>query len=455
MSARAAVMICLVFSGAALHAEDWTQFRGRDRDGVAHETGLLKIFPAGGLKVSWRKPVGWGLTTPVVAGGRVYVMDAELKQPAAKERVLCFAEKTGELLWTFAYEVNYPDWAFVHGNGVGPCATPVVERGEIYVTGSSSEVFCLRAESGGLVWRRNLGKEYTVRVLESRASPLIDGNLLIVAAYGKPGATLVALDKKTGKDVWKALDEGVASSSPVIVNAGGARQLIFWTGASVTSLNPETGEVYWRVPMVTSSNDSISTPVVRGNRLLISGLMMELDPDKPGAKVLWPDNLVGMKRILTHTATPVLQGDFIYSARSNGELVCLEAGTGKQIWEAKTVTKQRNGSAIHLFPCGDLTYLFTDEGDLITSVLSPQGYREISRVHLLEPTTPFLGPKMAWTPPAIANGHIFARNDEEIVCASMMAEPPPLVPRPTRRPSRVPRGAVKSNFQAAKTTNGT
>jgi outer membrane protein assembly factor BamB len=209
----------------------------------------------------------------------------------------------------------------------------------------------------------------------------------------------------------------------VILSAGGARQLIFWTGASVTSLNPRTGEVYWRVPMATSSNDSISTPVVQGNRLLISGLMMQLDPDKPGAKVVWPTNLVGMKRILTHTATPLLQGGFIYSARINGELACLEASTGREIWEAKTVTELRNGSAIHLFPCGDITYLFTDEGNLISAVLSPQGYKELSRVHLLEPTTPFNGPKMAWAPPSIANGLIFVRNDKEVICASLMVEP--------------------------------
>jgi outer membrane protein assembly factor BamB len=422
MNALAAVMLCLLFSQQAIHAEDWPQFRGRDRDGVVHEAGLLKTFPAGGLKVRWRQPVGEGLTTPIVAGGRVYVMDVELHQPAAKERVLCFAEKTGELLWTFAYEVNYPDFAFVHGTGVGPCATPVVEGSEIYVTGSSSEVFCLKAETGAVIWQRNLGKEYTVRVLESRASAMIDGPLLIIPAYGKPRATLVALDKKTGHDAWKALDEGVASSSPVIVNAGGARQLIFWTGASVTSLNPRTGEVYWRVPMTTSSNDSISTPVVQGNRLLISGLMLELSADKPDAKVVWPTNLVGLKRILTHTATPLLQGDFIYSARINGDLVCLEAATGNQVWEAKTITELRNGSAIHLIPCGDFTYLYTDQGNLISATLSPQGYKEISRVHLLEPTTPFNGPKMAWAPPSFANGHIFVRNDEELVCASLTAE---------------------------------
>lgn len=422
---RIAISTGLVFflAETASRAEDWPQFRGRERDGVWHEKGLLKSFPPGGLKVRWRKPVGWGCSTPVIAHGRVFVSDAALNRPVAKERMQCFAEETGELLWTHAYEVSYPEWAFVHGQGGGPCSTPIAEGERIYFTGSSGEVSCLDAESGGLIWGRNLGKEYTVRVLECRASPLIDGNLLIVPAYGKPGAALVALDKADGKELWKALDETVASSSPVIVNAGGARQLIFWTGASVTSLNPATGEIFWREPVVTSSNDSISTPVVDGHHLLISGLMMELGADKPTARVLWPGRLVGTRHILSHTSTPVLQGDHVYSARSSGELVCLEAATGRQVWGAKDVTTMRNGSSIHLAPCGDFMYLFTDRGDLILARLTPQGYDEISRAHLIEPTTPFAGPKMAWTPPAFANGHVFARNDEEVVCASLAAEP--------------------------------
>lgn len=405
------------------HAEDWPQFRGLHRDGSAHETGLPNTFPPAGLKVRWRQPVGWGLTTPLVVDGYVYVMDAQLRQPAAKERVLCFDETTGALLWEDAFTVSYPTWGFVHGNGVGPCATPVVEGGKIYATGSSGEVHCLDAKSGAPIWRRDLGKDYTVRPLECRASPLIEGNLLIVPAYAKPGATLVALDKATGKEVWKALDEGVASSSPVIIQAGGVRQLILWTAASVTSLNPATGATYWTIPMITSSNDSIATPVIEGNHLLISGLMLELSTTAPAAKVLWPQNLVGMQRILSHTSTPVLQGGHIYAARSSGEFVCLDAATGRELWEIKNITKLRNGSSIHLIPCGDTFYLFTDQGDLIHARITPAEYTEYSRTHFIAPTTPFMGPKMAWTPPSIANGHLFARNDQELICLSLKDDP--------------------------------
>ena len=166
-----------------------------------------------------------------------------------------------------------------------------------------------------------------------------------------------------------------------------------------------------------------SDSVVQGNRLLISGLMLELDVEKPAARVVWPERLTGTGRILSRTSSPVLQGGHVYSARSSGELVCLDAATGQQIWGARTVTRLRNGSSIHLTPCGDAMFLFSDAGDLIRARLTPQGYHEISRAHLLEPTTPFGAGKCAWTPPAYAHGHVYARNDEELVCASLTAAP--------------------------------
>jgi len=218
------------------------------------------------------------------------------------------------------------------------------------------------------------------------------------------------------------LDDTVSNSSPLIIMAGGKRQLIVWTDNAVNSLNPATGETYWREPMVTSSNDSIPTPVFQKNRLLISGLMFELDANRPAAKVLWPETMALSKRILSNTSTPVLQGDYVYSAKSSGELVCLEANTGKQVWGTTNVTELKFGASIHLTPNGDATFLFTDEGNLILARLAPGGYREISRVHLLKPTSILGTRKFAWIPPVYANGHVFARNDEELVCASLEAK---------------------------------
>jgi outer membrane protein assembly factor BamB len=406
----------------AVSAEDWPQFRGTNRDSGWNETGILQSFPAGGLKVRWRAPVGPGWSSPVVVRGRVYLTDMRLEKPRAWERIQCFKESNGKRLWSRESELVYPEWAFIPEHGGGPAATPIVEEGKIYSLGRSGQVDCLDARNGKVIWETQLARKYEIGVLSCRGSPLIEGNLLILFAGAKPDACVMALDKQTGKEVWKALNEPLSNSSPLIIVAGGKRQLIVWTDNAVNSLNPATGEIYWREAMVTSSNDSIPTPVVQKNRLLISGLMFELDADQPAARVLWPETMAVSKRILSNTSTPMLQGDYVYSAKSSGELVCLEAATGKQVWGTTNVTELKFGASIHLTPNGDATFLFTDEGNLILARLTPDGYREISRVHLLEPTSDLGLRKFTWVPPVYANRCVFARNDKELICASLAAK---------------------------------
>ncbi len=407
----------------AVRAEDWPQWRGPNRDGVWNETGILKTFPAEGLKIRWRSPVGPGWSSPVVVQGRVYLTDMRLEKPRAWERIHCFKESSGKLLWSHEAELVYPDWAFNPENGGGPATTPIVEAGKIYSLGRNGQVDCRDARNGKVIWEKQLGKEYEIRELQCRPSPLIEGQLLILFTGAKPGACVIALDKHTGKEVWKALEDSVSNSSPLIIVAGGQRQLIVWTDESVTSLNPATGATWWREPMVTSNNDSIPSPVVQKNRLLISGLMYELNADTPTARVLWPESRAAAKRILSNTSTPLLQGDYVYSAKSSGELVCLKAGTGEQVWGTTNVTELKFGASIHLTPNGNAVFLFTDEGNLIRAELTPQGYREISRVHLLKPTSVLGTRRLAWVPPVYVNRCVFVRNDEELVCASLAAKP--------------------------------
>lgn len=408
---------------AALRADDWSQWRGPNRDSVWSETGVLESVPADGLKVRWRAKVGSGWSSPVVAKGRVYVMDSELLKPKAKERVLCFEEATGKPLWTYSYDVIYPEWAFADKQEYGPVATPVVQDGKAYTVGANGHVHCIDAQKGTVLWQRPLDQQYPVRVLECRASPLIDGNLLILFIARKSGACVMALDKTSGKEVWSALDERATNSSPVIISAGGKKQLIVWTTDSVTSLDPKTGKTYWRERLLTVVDDAVATPVYHENLLLIGGLMLKLDTGEPGVSVLWPATRATSRRILSNTSTALFRDNQVFSARSSGELVCLESSTGKQVWETDKVTDLKNGASIHLTANGDSVFLYTDKGELIRAQLTAKGYKEISRSRLLEPTYPFAGRKVAWSPPAFANRHVFARNEKELVCASLAAKP--------------------------------
>lgn len=402
----------------ALFASDWPQWRGPKRDGFWPEP-----IPAGKLAIQWRHPVGWGWSSPVIAHGHVFVTDSELLNHTAKERIHCLEEQTGKSLWSYDYAVTYPDWVFSPGQEFGPIATPLVEQDRLYTVGINGHIHCLDARTGKVLWEQDMQQRYKLRKMMCRGSPLIDGNLLIVVIGGKPGACVVALDKRTGKEIWKALEEPPANSSPIVLTAGGKRQLIVWTDAAVTSLNPLTGETWWRLQMVTSNNDSIATPVVQKNLLLVSGLMLRLDEHKPAVSVLWPEKLAASKRILSNTSTALLRGNHVFSARSSGELVCLEATTGKQIWRTNSVTEIENGASINITLCKNAILMFTDQGDLIHANLTPQGYREISRTHLLDPTWPFSGRKYAWSPPSYANRHVFVRNEKELVCASFDKKP--------------------------------
>jgi len=419
----AAALTLPLLAPAELRAEDWPQWRGPNRDGVCGETGLLETFPAEGLKVRWRVPVGWGFSSPVVAQGRVYLADSEVVKPKAKERIRCFDETTGKALWNHVYEVAYQDWAFDPTQEIGPVATPIVQNGKIYTVGRLGHLFCLDARKGEVLWRRNLQKDYRVAFAPGAPSPLIEGNLLILFIGGKPDACVVALTKDTGLESWKALDESLTYSSPIVISAGGKRQLIVWTQESVTSLDPSAGTTYWRQRLVTSGEYAVSTPAVHKDRLLIGGLMFKLDSDKPAAAVLWPASRAPARRILSHTSTALFRGDYLYSAKSSGELICLEASTGKRVWESAKVTDLINGASIHLTASGDSVLLYTDKGELIRAQLTSQGYKEISRVALLEPTLPFAGRNVTWSPPAYANRHVFARNGKELICASLAVKP--------------------------------
>jgi outer membrane protein assembly factor BamB len=396
-----------------------------DRDGAWREAGILETFPADGLKIAWRAEVGNGWSSPVIAQGRVFVMDAGLHKPKAQERVHCLDDATGKELWTHAYDVTYPDWAFSPEQSGGPTSTPCVRDGRIFTLGQRGDVFCLDARTGAVLWHRNMIADYQMKEFTGNTSPLIEGKMLILAIGGKPGAGVIALDVETGREIWRSTDEDQTNSSPVIITAAGRRQLIVWLQQSVSSLDPATGGVLWREPLLTLQDSAVATPVTDGSLLLIGGMMFKLDADKPGAAVLWPDSRSLARRILSNTSTAILRDGHVYSARSNGELVCLDALTGRQLWTTDTLTDKRGGfgASIHLTPNGSSVLLYNDRGELIRAKLSPGGCTEISRALLLTPSYKFGGKNVNWSPPAWANGRVFARNERELVSAKLDSAP--------------------------------
>jgi outer membrane protein assembly factor BamB len=192
---------------------------------------------------------------------------------------------------------------------------------------------------------------------------------------------------------------------------------------SVAALDPRTGRVWWREKLDTPEQYVVATPVYHDGLLLVSGLMLRLDPGAAEPRVLWPETKAPLPRIMSHTCIPMVLGEHVFGGKLSGRLVCLEARTGRQVWETDKVTGLKNGATMHLTANADSVLLFTDQGNLIRARLSAAGYQELSRVQLVEPTFLFGDRKIVWSVPAFADRQVFARNDKELVCASLAAKP--------------------------------
>jgi len=435
-------MACWALLAGNLQADDWPQWQGPQRDGVWRETGILRQFPAEGPKVRWRAPLRAGYTGPAVADGRVYVMDrlpasdaaagtnATPSVKPAQERVLCLSEADGHVLWQHEYEcrytVSYP---------AGPRATPLVNQGKVYTLGAEGNLFCFEAGTGKVVWSHAFKKDFGVGapLWGFAGHPVVEGNKLICLVGGQ-GSTVVAFEKDTGRELWRALSaKEPGYAPPMIYQAGGCRQLILWHPESLNSLDPDTGRLYWTQPFECKAGLTIATPRQLGDLLFVTAfyngpLMMRLAPDRPEAKLLWRGQSNSeMKTDGLHSiiSTPFLEDGHIYGVCSYGQLRCLKAQTGERLWETFAATT--DGKAVRwanafLIKNGEVFFLPNEQGDLIIAKLSPEGYKELSRAHLLDPLNRDPGRRVVWSHPAFANRCVYTRNDQEIACFSLAAE---------------------------------
>ena len=428
--------VLLTIGAVVIHADDWPEFRGQGRLGVWNETGILETFPEEGLAVRWRTPIHHGFSGPAVADGRVFVTDFERARGLdGTERILCLDEATGEILWTHSWEVSYAGVSWDEG----PRATPTVDGDQVYAVGASGILTALRVETGEVVWQTSYVEDYDADVPQwgFASAPLVDGNRVITLVGGQPDAKVMAFDRTTGAEVWRALssvEAGAGVGQPIIIEAGGVRQLIIWHPLAVSSLDPETGEVYWEQPFEVGYDMTVTTPVRRGSDLFVTTfydgpMMLGLDNDAPGAELRWRGS--SHSEILTDglhavIGTPLIQGDHIYGFGSYGQLRCLVAATGERVWETQEATGERaRWASAFMVRHEDRVFINNDHGDLIIARLSPEGYEEISRTSLIAPTSrPGNRRQLTyvnWSHPAYANRHIYARNDEEIISASLAA----------------------------------
>jgi outer membrane protein assembly factor BamB len=436
MSPRVTLILLLLAVSTTAAAEDWPEWRGRGRRGVWTETGIAESFPDGGLDYTWRVPVHGGYAGPAVAAGRVFVTDFEPAEGmAGTERALAFDEQTGEVLWTREWPVDYaglqPRYA------IGPRATPTVDGNRVYVLGAKGALLCLDVETGEMRWKKDYVEEYGTRVPTwgITGAPIVEGDLLIGLVGGEDDALVVAFEKRTGREAWRALATGEEPgyAQPVVFDVGGARQLIQWHPRGVASLDPQSGELYWEVPFAVDLGMTVATPVLGSHRLLVScffngSLLLALDPETPDARVVW--QIAGLSEIETEglhalISTPVIDGDTIYGVDSYGQLRGLDLRTGERLWESLELVGERaRWAAAFIVRHGDRYVINNDRGELVFARLTREGYHEVDRTPLIEPTSPASGRDLGavhWSHPAYANRHIVVRNDREIVRADLSA----------------------------------
>ena len=284
------VWLFLALMVVSVSADEWPQWRGPQRDGVWREKGIVETLDQEALDVKWRVPISGGYSGPTVVDGRVYVTD-RVVTPKQMERVHCFDWKTGEQVWSYAYDCEYRNV----GYGVGPRASVTVYDGVAYALGAMGHLHAFDAASGDVKWKWDLNATYQIEmpIWGIASAPLIEGDLVIVQVGGSEGSCFVAFDRKTGEERWKALDDKASYVAPIVIEQAGKRVMVCRTGENVVGLNPQSGELYWKHPwppyrMVLA----VASPVLYGDLLFFTSfydgaLLLKVHQDRLAVEPVW------------------------------------------------------------------------------------------------------------------------------------------------------------------------
>lgn len=421
------ILICIILCSITVFAQDWPDWRGIDRDATLDDSDLVQKFETDTLPVKWKVSLEPGYSGPSVAKGRVYITDRPA-EPRDTERILCFDEESGTKLWEHSYKCIYSGV----GYPAGPRASVVIEEGMAYSLGTMGNLLCLNAATGAVIWEKEMNTEYQIDMPTwgIAATPLIVDDKIILHISGSNNACIVALDKMTGKEIWRNLDEVAGYSAPILIEKGDKRVVVVWTEESIAGLDLSSGDIYWRYLWKQGAGMAIATPVLYRDYLFMSSfysgsLLLELSDNHTKATKIWQRegeserNTDALHCVMN---TPVILDDYIYGVDSYGELRCLELMTGNRVWEDKTAVKPGRWANIHFIQSETKTWMFNEQGELLITKLSPEGFVEISRSHLIEPTKKQLARGVTWSHPAFANKHVFIRNDKEMLCVDLSAK---------------------------------
>ncbi|MBS0264283.1 MAG: PQQ-like beta-propeller repeat protein [Planctomycetes bacterium] len=408
--------LLLLGSTSPAFAEDWPRWGGPRGDGTWQAPSLPETWPGNQLAVRWKQPLGGGYGGISVAAGRGYVMDRQI-QPREVERIICFDPDTGKSLWIHEYSVTYGSLDY----GNGPRATPTIHEGAVYTLGALGHACCLDAATGQPRWSKDFVADSGAKIPTwgLSASPVIWNDLVILQPGAEHGC-FVALDRTTGREVWRSSDDPAGYATPIVIAAPSGPQLIAWTPLHILGLNPRTGQILWSVPYEITYGVSIATPMYRDNIVFITAYWagskaIRLGKKPEDAELIWEEN----RHLRGLMSQPLYRDGLVYSIDKQHGLTCFELQTSKKLWDDghQMTPRGRNPQATLVWlNDGDRVIILNELGDLILARLNPTGYHEQSRANIIErkENSPI------WAHPAYAGQRVYARSDTELVGVDLL-----------------------------------
>ena len=410
------VAMALSFSVGIAFAGDWPQWRGPTRDGHAPAGSPQISSLARDLKPAWKHAVGPGFSGPIIAGGKLIYLDEQ----EGKETVHCEESVSGKEIWKTPFaDAAGDEW------GTGPRSTPFVNDDRVYVQSMNGEFRCLGLKDGKVLWGVSF-QDYGVSFVGSKAgegtaarrgnngSGVIEGDYVYVPAGGK-GASIVCFDKRSGKEIWKALDDEAAYSSFTVATLAGTRQLVAFTADALVGVALNDGAPLWRVPYRTGAKRHASTPLIDGDTVTVSSQTIGLVRTRISksdngflAKQEWVNNALRI-----NLATPVLVDGHLYTygAIRTKDFVCVDAKNGATKWTQDGFGMGRDQTDYaSTIAVGRNLLVLTYDGQLILIAANPEKYTELGRVQVCGKT---------WSHPAFAEGRLYVRDGREIQCLDL------------------------------------
>lgn len=387
----------------------WPQFRGPARDNVSPETGLLQAWESAGPPLAWTAAgLGEGYSSVSLGHGLVFTMGTR----DGREVIIALSADDGREVWTAESGPLYKD-----GTGNGPRGTPTLDGENLYALGASGDLTCVNARSGKIQWQQNILKEFQGRNITwgISESVLIDGDKLICTPGGS-AATMVALDKRTGRPIWKAKVPGnpkASYASPIAIDVQGVRQYVTFTSSATVGVRAEDGEFLWQDTSSANGTANCSTPLFHDGQVFSAsgygtgGALLRLASDDGRTTATRAYHTGKMKN---HHGGMVVVDGYLYGSSDPGVLTCIELSSGDVLWTDRSVGK---GSVTY---ADGRLYVRSENGPVALVEATPEEYRELGRFD-----QPQRSSRPAWSHPVVADGKLFLRDMERLLCYDVRA----------------------------------